>query len=136
VTSFGEAFAKWHAEGDQWTNDRHAAADKGEQPTYEQVTAYTITVAPPHSRDSYHWMIEVTWRGDEQWAVVWMGSTLSRDGTWDWEPSPSNREDDYLERCRFDLDTALALARRAAPGLTVNGRTYAEWQKQFEAERW
>jgi len=29
------------------------------------------------------------------------GCCLNKSGEWEWEPSPSNREDDFLARCRF-----------------------------------
>jgi hypothetical protein len=39
VTSFGEAFAKWHAEGDQWTHERHRTADRAEGVPTSRFTA-------------------------------------------------------------------------------------------------
>jgi hypothetical protein len=56
------------------------------------------------------------------WAVTHHGHTLNRRGEWEPEPSPSDRDDVYLDRCRFDLATALRLARQALPGVVVNGR--------------
>ena len=35
------------------------------------------------------------------WAVRWQGDCLSRDGEWEWEPSPSNRDDQGLARYRY-----------------------------------
>jgi len=35
------------------------------------------------------------------WAVRWQGDCLSCDGEWEWEPSPSNREDEWLARFRY-----------------------------------
>ncbi len=35
------------------------------------------------------------------WAVRWQGDCLSVDGEWEWEPSPSNRTDDWLARHRY-----------------------------------
>jgi hypothetical protein len=54
--------------------------------------------------------------------VVRLGDCLGIDGTWDYEAQPSSREDDWLDRHRFDLDTALDLAVKAAPDIVVNGR--------------
>lgn len=54
--------------------------------------------------------VEVTWRGDEKYAVkrrsqVWNGSE------WEYEPLPSSRDDAFIERTRFDFDTACDHAR-------------------------
>jgi hypothetical protein len=38
----------------------------------------------------------------ESWAVVGEGSSvLSRDGDWEYESLPSNRTDEFLQRCRY-----------------------------------
>jgi hypothetical protein len=39
---------------------------------------------------------------------------------------PSEREDDWLDTHRFDLDTALKLAKEQAPLVTVNGYTVTD----------
>lgn len=69
--------------------------------------------------------IKVAWRGKGRWAVLRSTRCLSVDGEWDWEPLPSSREDDWLDTHRFDLETALRLAKEAAPKVTVNGWTVA-----------
>lgn len=46
-----------------------------------------------------------------------------------------SREDDWLAAHRFDLDTALKLAREAAPHVTVNGRTVADALTRAEAAK-
>ena len=52
----------------------------------------------------------VAWRGEDRWAITHAGWTLglSNDGAyiWDYEPSPSNRDEDYLSRSRFSLAEA------------------------------
>lgn len=65
-------------------------------------------------------------RGNGQWAVTRPRRCLGVDGEWDWEPIPSEREDDWLAAHRFDLATALALAKQAAPTVAVNGITAAQ----------
>lgn len=30
-----------------------------------------------------------------------IGNVLGKTGEWEWEPSPSNRDQEYLDRCRF-----------------------------------
>lgn len=64
--------------------------------------------------------IKVEWRGGATWCVsrglgrgnawVW----CEADSDWELEPMPSSREDDFQARCRYDLDTALAIGARLA----------------------
>ena len=49
----------------------------------------------------------------KQWAIRRLHRCLNADGEWEWEPQPSSREPEFLKRCRFDLDEAIALARLA-----------------------
>lgn len=44
-------------------------------------------------------------------AVTWMGRCLAKDGTWEYEPTPSERDDAFTERCRF---TTLEAAEKLA----------------------
>lgn len=41
--------------------------------------------------------------GSVKWAVRYRGVCLNKQGTWEWEPMPSSRDDEFLARCRFDL---------------------------------
>jgi hypothetical protein len=71
--------------------------------------------------------ITVEQRGsDDRWAVLRNGQCLGSDGVWADELRPSEREDDWLDAHRFDVDTALRLAKEVAPHVTVKGRTAAE----------
>jgi hypothetical protein len=88
-----------------------------------QVTEYEVSCLPADHPEHYTFAIKVAWRGPDSWAVVRMASCLDAEGNWDWEPSPSNRDDDWLATHRFDLDTAMALAKEAAPRIVVNGWT-------------
>lgn len=50
--------------------------------------------------------------GAALWGILDGGSfCLTAPGTWEWEPSPSNRDADYLARARRDLPGALELWR-------------------------
>lgn len=40
--------------------------------------------------------------GPDKWAVYNRNSVLNKEGYWEYEPLPSNRTDEYLQRCRFD----------------------------------
>jgi hypothetical protein len=99
----------------------------------EQVTEYRVSAAPLDGHDAYHFAVTVEWRGNDRWAVMWHGDCLGADGEWEFEPRPSSREDDWLAAHRFDLPTALRLAREAAPKVTVNGATWAQWRERWTA---
>jgi hypothetical protein len=83
--------------------------------------------------DKYAWTLTVEDRGDDRWAVKKMGSCLNRGGVWEYEPSPSNRGDDFLERCRFTKEEALRLAHIAVNGVIWNGCTIAQAQASADA---
>lgn len=92
-------------------------------------TEYTVNAIPDgvDEADRSLFEIKVEWRGRDRWAVTRPGRRcLGTDGEWDWESLPSERTDDWLATHRFDLDTALRLAREAAPRVTVNGWTVAQ----------
>jgi len=40
--------------------------------------------------------------GIDKWAIRETGCCLAKDGEWEIEPMPSNRDDAFLERCRWD----------------------------------
>lgn len=50
-------------------------------------------------------------RSDGAWVIKNDGCVLNADGCWEYEPSPSNRTDEFIARTRFDRDDAF---RRAA----------------------
>lgn len=52
--------------------------------------------------------------GSARWAVRWMDNALGKDGTFEYEPSPGNRDDDFLARCRFESAEAAVTAAREA----------------------
>lgn len=55
------------------------------------------------------------------------GVCLSVGGSWDREPIPSSRTDDWLSQHRFySLENAIERAKLAAPRVEINGYTAAE----------
>lgn len=40
--------------------------------------------------------------GSKEWKICHMRNVMGRDGEWEWEPSPSNRDDEFMARCRFE----------------------------------
>jgi len=107
-----------------------------------QATAFTVTCWPAESDsadiNARMFSVTVERTTDTQWAVRFHGGRcLSVAGTWDWEPLPGGRTDEWLAEHRFDLDTALNLAKAAAPLVKVGGRTVAqalEWLKTRQTE--
>lgn len=94
---------------------------------YVQATRYTVNCVPADLvPDAHVFEIAVEWRGNDRWAVVRHGQCLDRKGRWSWESLPSSRTDEWLARHRFDFDTALELAKQAAPEVIVNGMTPAQ----------
>lgn len=47
------------------------------------------------------------------WVVLWRGDCLNRDLTWEYEPLPSNRTEEFLARTHFALNEALTLLGRS-----------------------
>jgi hypothetical protein len=92
-----------------------------------RTTCYEVSCVPGDTIDADSFTIQVEYRGHDKWAVLlrrmWC---LSVEGEWDYEPQPSSREDDWLATHRFDLDTALRLAKEQAPLIKVNGYTVAD----------
>jgi len=88
-----------------------------------KATAYEINAYPYEDVNTSVYAIKVEYRGRDLWAVKHMSSCFDADGRKEYESIPSERKDEWLARFRFDLDTALALARKVAPLVTVNGNT-------------
>jgi len=90
------------------------------------VTRYEVSILPLGHRERSSWTLTVEYRGPDSWAVLWGGMALSSNDGFDYEPSSSNRDDDYKATHRFPLAQAILRAKRVAPKLTVNGWTARE----------
>jgi hypothetical protein len=87
-----------------------------------QATCYSVRGLPEDDVNSQVWKLDIEWRGPgDRWAVLHLSRCLSVDGTWDYEPSPSNRDTDFIARHRFTLEEAKALAIEHYPKLVING---------------
>lgn len=86
-------------------------------------TTYTVSMLPFDHIDNDTFAITVEKRSEDLWAVIHHRTCLGTDGKWDYESIPSERTDEWLATHRFDLVTALRLAREAAPKIRVNGFT-------------
>lgn len=124
----------YHPEDDQ----QPAAADTDEETVpggaYAIATRFTVNLLPETDINSHVFEITAEYRGHGQWAVLRHGWCLDVNGQWDYELRPSEREDDWIAAHRFDLDTALRLAKEQAPLVTVNGLTAAAALRRLAAE--
>jgi hypothetical protein len=84
---------------------------------------YWVSILPRDDINASTWSCQVAYRGRDRWAVVHYGQCLSRDGKWDYERIPSEREDEWLAEHRFSLDEAIERAKQVAPHLRTNGLT-------------
>lgn len=91
-------------------------------------TTYTVSSLPLDHPDVRPFAVTVERTGPgDRWAVFGrVLMCLDATGEWDWEPSPSERDDEWETTHRFPLDEALTLARAAALTLKVNGNTVAD----------
>jgi len=101
-------------------------------PVMADVTAYTFLPSgcdpEDDRRDPYSFAVRAEYRGGGTWAVVHNARTLSTAGKLDFDPGADGRTSKYLATHRFDRDTAVVKARSLADTLTVNGKTWAQWQ--------
>lgn len=114
-------------------------------------TRYEVSCLPADHPWRRHFTITVEYRSDGQWVSSEGGAFLAADGTWSWgyswrdgsqgpKTDAEHREvqegyEAWKATHRFDLDTALALARKHAPLMKVNGRTVADALERQETAR-
>jgi hypothetical protein len=92
-----------------------------------RVTEVTLSAIPEDNVNHPHFSIQVAWRGPgDVYAVKRHSQVLGADGTWDYEPRPSSRTDEWIATHRFPYEQAVALAAAAVQFLTVNGFTVAD----------
>lgn len=118
-----------------------------------RVTRYEVSCLPEDLSDAWagNFTVTVEYRGEGLWSVS-QGEhrKLGADGTWSWgyrwqegtrEPVTDEERDDYergrgewLAAHRFDEETALRLAREAAPLLKIRDFTVADALAEAVAE--
>ncbi|RIH58225.1 hypothetical protein D3C59_33845 [Streptomyces sp. SHP22-7] len=91
-----------------------------------QATQYVVSCLPEGDINRRHYTLNVAYRGEDTWAVIDPPHCLSNTGDWDYEHVPSERTDEWIATHRFDLDTALRLAKEQARLIIVNGRTVTD----------
>ncbi|MFI9344973.1 hypothetical protein ACIG0D_27460 [Streptomyces sp. NPDC052773] len=108
-------------------------AQPGQPEPTVQATRYEVSLLPEGDINRLSFTINVEYRGGDRWAVVRHRQCMNAQGEWSWESVPSEREDEWLAEHRFDLDTALRLAKQAAPHVVVNGHTAAEAYRRSQS---
>ncbi|MFF4417050.1 hypothetical protein ACFYY8_31400 [Streptosporangium sp. NPDC001559] len=98
-------------------------------------TRYDVSCLPEDDINARPYTLTVEYRGRGLWAVMDGPYAYDADGVKDYELRPSEREGDWVAKHRFDLDTALALAKKVAPLMTCNGHTVTEALADREARR-
>ncbi|MEU9495451.1 MULTISPECIES: hypothetical protein [Streptomyces] len=98
-----------------------------------QATEYEVSILLEGDINRSVFVITVQYRGEGRWAVTRNGSCLGADGEWEFGIKEYDRGDAWLAAHRFDLDTALRLAREAAPHVVVNGHTAMDAYRRFLA---
>lgn len=93
---------------------------------YVEPTCYEVSCLPSEYGARRHFTLTVEYRGEDRWAVCRHGTCYDANGNSEYEPSASNRGDEFLSRFRFPLDQALIIAQRLAPDLKVNRFTVAD----------
>ena len=122
---------------------RQACHDEGMDDARVTVTSYEVSIWPEDcsGMDSAMYCCSVTHSGYGNWSVR-RGSAssdapvLGIDGQWHHERLPSERTKRELAEHRFDLETALKLAREMAPRVTINGQTAEEALARHQHGPW
>lgn len=104
-----------------------------------QATEFMVTAVPEEldelDLDTWAFQLTVARRGPHSWAVIRRGRVWEESsGKWVDEPHPSSRDDEFIARTRYNLNTALSIAERLAPDVTVNGYTIADIIKKASTE--
>lgn len=110
------------------------ARPQGAEPRVQPVE-YEVCSLAGDDINSLSFTITVRYRGEGRWAVQrGEHSCLGADGEWAQGVKEYDRGETWLNNHRFDLDTALRLAKEAAPKVTVNGYTVADALAMYERE--
>jgi hypothetical protein len=91
-----------------------------------RVTEYTVSCLPDDHNLASHLSLLVVERSPGRWAVLRNGFCYNAAGEKEYERSGTDRTPEFLEKFRHSRKAALALAKRIAPTLKVNGITVAD----------
>jgi hypothetical protein len=96
---------------------------------------FEVSLLPEDDVNYRLYAVKVEYFGEGKWAVHDGFGCLGVDGTWDEGLHAYGRGDEWLAAHRFDKQTAIKLAREAAPGVTVHGITAAQALARREKTR-
>ena len=90
-----------------------------ELPVMAVISSYAIPVSDKRYADEILIQRSRQIEGPPLWAVRLNGDCLNKSGEWEWEPMPSSRDDEFLDRCRFPtaqeaIQAAIAAGRKAS----------------------
>lgn len=91
-----------------------------------RIAKYAVSCLPRTHRSYWHFTVWVVERAPSEWEVRADGTVHDADGNPSWGPLPLEDREAWQARHRFDLDTAVEIAKQIAPTLTVNGVTVAD----------
>ena len=100
---------------------------------FQDVTQYAVSMLPLNAEERDMFEIKVQWRGRGLWAVTRHSSCQNSAGAFAYEPSPSNRDAEWLDDNRFTLGDALDRAREACQHIIVNGHHVSDVRAALEA---
>jgi hypothetical protein len=100
-------------------------------------TCYAVSLLPEDDVNYRTHAVMVMYCVDGRWAVIHQvtDTCFGADGEWADGIKPYGRGDEWLATHRFDHETALDLAKQAAPSVTVNGITTADLLARQAASR-
>lgn len=107
-----EEMTRFHMENPDWVKRAEEAREwcRSVKPLAAVVPKlYEIPYGSHHSE-----VIQISYRGSDNWVVIQFGEVLNRDEQWEYEPLPSNRTDEFIARTRFPLIEAISLAQKHA----------------------
>lgn len=85
------------------------------------ITEYEVSFLP-EDHDAYiAFVVRVVYKGRGRWAVERGGVNYNAEAVGSYQPLPSEREENWLDEHRFDLQNAFDVAEEVALRLKVNG---------------
>ncbi len=112
----------------------------GPDDVYVQVKEWWVSAGPLDHAEGRRFALIVRW--SPALGGTWMVTDgaeppdyVGADGRWSWQSDVDHDVEGWRDAYRFDLDTALAVARAAAPTVTINGGTWAQWQDRWAARK-
>jgi hypothetical protein len=90
--------------------------------------------------DKFNWHFEITNRGNNLWSIDMLGHQMcydKKDEDFIWQPLPSERTDEFLQRTRFPLDIAIEITEKLALEYEIEQeKQFKEWLEINKNEKW